>query len=148
MTDRREAWDKKRKLLRMQRLAIRTIPEDKLNAAFTPQAAKALADYSIALEGQIEKLEARITELNELADVQASALQNNGNDWAKALKERDQTMRMAVAALCGFDPVCGAALNGSDAQYRDVPIDQKRCVADAYFTPGTGKRLFPDIEDQ
>jgi hypothetical protein len=54
MTDRR--WDKKRKLLRMQRLAIRTIPEDKLNAAFTPRAAKALADYSIALEAQIEKL--------------------------------------------------------------------------------------------
>jgi hypothetical protein len=63
-------------------------------------------------------------------------------------RERDQAMRMAVAALCGFDPVCGAAFDGSGAQYRDVPTDRKRCVADTYWTPGTGKRLFPDPEDQ
>jgi hypothetical protein len=62
----------------------------------------------------------------------------------RAEDERDQAMRMVVAALCGFDPVCGSALNGSGAQYRDLPIERKRYVADALWEPGTGARLFPE----
>jgi hypothetical protein len=55
------------------------------------------------LRGAISKLEARITELDELADVQASALQDNGNDWAKALEERDDAIRERDQALTQRD---------------------------------------------
>jgi hypothetical protein len=80
--------------LRLQRLAVQSIPADRLASPFTLRAAKALADYSIALEQRISRLArvVRAIQADESATAALGSLQYGDTDtpWEVTQKRRSR----------------------------------------------------------